>query len=233
MHLECDWKNPAIFTVGTYNKCLNPESLNAMWKWSLNWSEVTKDIVIGTCPMTPDDLIRIQKEARVTALLSLQHDDCLTYWGIDYFQMQKKAAQIGLTLARLQIRDFDIADMRRRLPSAISSLAVLQASGHRTYVHCTAGLGRSPLVVLSYLILVDDYDPEEAISMILASRTDAVPAWEAYHGCRYDLVESFRKKIERRAYELYEQGTNDSLQADWQQAEREVLQNVLTGSNSD
>lgn len=203
-----------------------------MWTWSLNWNEITKHIVIGACPMHPDDLIRIQKEANVSALLSLQHDECLTHWGIDYFQMQNKAVEIGLTLARSPIRDFDITDMRQRLPSAVSRLAALQANGHRTYVHCTAGLGRSPLVVLGYLTLVDGRDPEEAISMILAGRSDAVPAWEAYHGCRYDLVEHNREKIERRAHELYEQGANDSMQADWQQAEREVLRNELLRSIS-
>jgi protein-tyrosine phosphatase len=203
-----------------------------MWTWSLNWNDVTKDIVIGTCPMRPDDLIRIQKEAKVSAILSLQHDDCLTYWGIDYLQMQHKAAEIGLTLVRTPIKDFDIKDMRQRLTSAVSILATLQANGHRTYVHCTAGLGRSPLVVLGYLTLVDGRDLEEAISMILASRTNAVPAWEAYHGCRNDLVEYNRKKIERRAYELYEKGTNYSMQADWQQAEQEVLRNELLGRNS-
>jgi hypothetical protein len=42
-------------------------------------------------------------------------------------------------------------------------------------------------------------------------------------------VEANRNKIERRAYELYEQGINDDMQADWQQAEREVLCNVLSG----
>lgn len=198
-----------------------------MWTWSLNWNEVTQHIVIGSCPMRPDDIIRIQKEANVSAILSLQHDDCLTYWGIDYSQIQNKAADIGLTLVRCPIRDFDITDMRRHLPSAVSSLAALQAKGHRTYVHCTAGLGRSPLVVLGYLTLVDGRDPEEAISMILASRAGAVPAWEAYHGCRYDLVEYNRKKIARRAYELYAHGINDDMQADWRQAEREVLRNEL------
>jgi hypothetical protein len=124
-----------------------------MWTWSLNWNEITPHIVIGTCPMRPDDLVRIRKEAEVSALLSLQHDDCLAYWGIDYSQMQGKAAEIGLALRRWPIRDFDINDMRRQLPSAVSTLAALQATGHRTYVHCTAGLGRSALVVLGYLTL--------------------------------------------------------------------------------
>jgi atypical dual specificity phosphatase len=198
-----------------------------MWKWSLDWNEVTPHIVIGTCPMRPGDLVRIQKEAKVSALFSLQHDECLDHWGIDYSRMQSKAAEIGLALFRRPIRDFDIGDMQRQLPSAVSTLAAILANGHRIYVHCTAGLGRSALVILGYLILVESRDPEQAISLILASRPDAVPAWEAYHGCRHELVENNRNAIERRAYEIYEQGVNGSMDADWQQAEREVLRNEL------
>ena len=37
------------------------------------------------------------------------------------------------------------------------------------------------------------------------------------------LVESNRMAIERRAYDWYEQGVNDSMHRAWQQAEREVL----------
>ena len=179
--------------------------------------------------MRPSDLIRIQEEAGASAVLSLQHDDCLAYWGIDYVQMQSKAAEIGVTLVRCPIRDFDISDMRRQLPCAIAMLASLQTNGHRTYVHCTAGMGRSALVILGYLTLIETRDPEEAISLILASRSDAVPAWEAYHGCRQDLVERNRAAIERRAYELYEQAINKDANADWQQAEKEVLRAELLG----
>jgi protein-tyrosine phosphatase len=202
-----------------------------MWTWSLNWNEVTPHIVVGSCPMRPDDLNRIQKEAEASALLSLQHDDCLAHWGIRYAQMRSRASEIGLALTRVPIRDFDIGDMRKQLPSALSALAELQAEGHRTYVHCTAGLGRSPLVILGYLTLIELRDPEEAIALILARRSDAVPAWEAYHGCRYDLVEHNRNAIERRAYALYEQRINDNADADWQQAEREVLRNDLRKRN--
>jgi hypothetical protein len=110
-----------------------------MWTWSLNWGEVTPHIVVGTCPMTPEDLGRLRARAAVTAVLSLQHDDCLDYWGIDY------------------------------------------------------------------------------------------PAWEAYYGCREDLVARHHSLIERRACELGRRGVNGDPRRDWQQAEEEVLAAVLSG----
>lgn len=147
-----------------------------MWVWSLNWGKVTPRLLIGTCPMTPHDVKRIGEEAVVSAMLSLQHDACLAYWHIDFAQLQATASTLGLVMARQPIRDFDVEDMRRQLPFAIASLARLQADGHRTYVHCTAALGRAPLTVLGYLTLIEGLDPGVAIRLILAARLRALCA---------------------------------------------------------
>ncbi len=177
--------------------------------------------------MTPEDLARIKAGTNVSAVMSVQHDECLAYWGIDYDEMLAEGEKLGLTMARHPIRDFDIGDMRKNLPHAVATLARLQAAGHRTYVHCTAGMGRAPLIVLGYLTLAERIDPEEAIRKILKGRPVAVPSWEAYHGARTDLVSRFRHKIERRAYELYERGKNDNARADWCEAEADVLSSAL------
>jgi len=201
-----------------------------MWKWSLNWGEITPTILVGTCPMTPDDLDRIRESAGVSSVLSLQHDDCLAYWNIDYREMRERGMRLGLAMGRCPVRDFDVTDQRRCLPAAVTTLSSLQAQGHRTYVHCTAGLGRAPLTVLGYLTLVAGHSPEHAIGLIHAGRSGAVPAWEAYWGCREDLAARHRQRIERRAYELYAQGANPNSDADWRQAESEVLRSVLLGT---
>ena len=62
------------------------------------------------------DLARIRDEAKVSAVLSLQHDDCLKYWSIDFQGLMVAARRSGITLARQPIRDFDVQDMRRQLP---------------------------------------------------------------------------------------------------------------------
>lgn len=198
-----------------------------MWTWTLNWGEITPYIAVGTCPMSPDDLLRIRSEARATALLSLQHDDCLAYWGIDYPAMCRAAEQLGLEMRRCPIRDFDVADMRRKLPDAVSSLAQLRSRGHRTYVHCTAGLGRAPLTVLAYLILVESHTAEDAVERIRLGRPGAVPAWEAFAGACRDLENRYRKEIERHAYGLFLSGVHGDALADWNQAKYEVIKSVL------
>lgn len=200
------------------------------WIWSLNWGEVTPKILVGSCPMTPMDLERISRSAGVSAVLSLQHDGCLAYWGIDYRQMVSRAERLGLVMARSPMRDFDIVDQRRNLPRAVATLFGLQNRGHLTYVHCTAGLGRAPLTVLSYLVWIEGLSPEDAIQLIRRGRPGAVPAWEAHHGSREDLVERHRVEIERRAYERFNtrRPWQDEAKSDWLHAEAEVIYSVLT-----
>ena len=198
-----------------------------MWKWSLDWGEVTPEILVGSCPMAPRDLETIQRRSRISAVLSVQHDDCLAYWGIDYQQMQAHGSGLGLSMARSPMRDFDLADQRRHLPAAVAALASLRAAGDRIYVHCTAGLGRSPLTVLGYLTWIEGRSPQEAIGLIQQGRPGAVPAWEAYHGCREELVMRNRARIETRAHERHEADRRCSALENWTAAETEVLRAVL------
>ena len=141
-----------------------------MWTWSLNWGHITPEIIIGTCPMTNDDLKCIHTETCVSAVLSLQHDDCLSHWHIDYDDMLRIAAKLNIKMLRCPIKDFDLPDMRKNLPLAVSTLESLITKGHRTYVHCTAGMGRAPLTVLAYFIWLKDLSPGDAIKIILKGR---------------------------------------------------------------
>ena len=54
-----------------------------MWAWSLNWNVVRHDLVVGSCPRQVGDLDAIRAETRVSAVLSLQHDECLEKLEID------------------------------------------------------------------------------------------------------------------------------------------------------
>jgi len=178
--------------------------------------------------MSPADIGRIQAGAGASAMLSLQHDDCLAYWAIDYGVMQRQGLRLGLAMTRCPIRDFDIRDQRKRLPYAVAALARLRRKGHRVYVHCTAGLGRAPLAVLGYLTWIEGESPEHAIRRIHAARPGAVPAWEAYNGCHQDLLARHRPRIARRAYALHEIDRRRSAPENWLDAEHEVLRAVLS-----
>ncbi len=201
-----------------------------MWTWMLNWGEITDSILVGSCPMTPSDLRRISFEARASGVLSLQHDECLSFWRIDYQEMLRAGKELGMRMERCQIRDFDVHDMRRRLPLAVSLLADMLSSGHRVYVHCTAGVGRAPLAVLGYLCLMEDYPQEMAVRIIQRGRHAAQPSSTALEGCLEDLTEQNLSAIGARAYELHKKGYSKDPDRNWLKARSEVLRSVLSSS---
>lgn len=203
--------------------------MTQLWQWSLNWDEIRPDIVIGSCPMTASDLDRIREGAKVTAALSLQHDECHARLGVDYRTLRRHGECAGLRMVRRPIRDFDVADMRRHLASAVSMLDGLLREGRRVYVHCTAGTGRSPLVVLSYLALIERCDPTVSLAFIRSRRFEVCPSVEAYYACRQDLIERHRERIARRAEEMAEGGVQLGREVHdaWREAEAEVLREVI------
>jgi len=201
------------------------------WTWSLNWGVITPELIVGTCPMTPSDLERIMRRTGATAVLSLQHDECLARWDIDYSDMRCEGEKIGLAMARCPIRDFDPQHTQERLPDAVRSLAGLQAEGHHTYVHCTAGISRAPLAVFGYLTLVAGISKDRARELVILGRPDSIPYWEAYDWARADLVAESGESIEIRASELQRLGISPNDSDARQKAEAEILRAVLSGDS--
>jgi hypothetical protein len=75
---------PTAEPLGIHTRAEIEICLMCTWTWSLDWDEIMPGILVGNCPMTPRDLERIAEQGAVSALLSLQHDDCLAYWGSAY-----------------------------------------------------------------------------------------------------------------------------------------------------
>jgi atypical dual specificity phosphatase len=197
------------------------------WVWALNWNQITPRIVIGSCPMSGGDLDRIRSGARVTALLSLQHDECHAHLGINYDTLRRHGARLGLTLARHPIRDFDAADARRQLPGAVRALDGLLETHERVYVHCTAGMGRAPLTVLGHLVFVQSTPFDEALALLRSRRPMVCPNIEAYWACRDDLMDRHGGAIARRLMDLEHTKPQTSPAYRRRQAEQEVLREAL------
>jgi hypothetical protein len=160
-------------------------------------------------------------------VLSLQHDECHAHFGIDYGALCRHAARLGLALARHPIRDFDAVDARLRLPGAVRALDGLLAAYGRVYVHCTAGVGRSALTVLGYLVFVCGMPFEEALTLLRARRPIVCPNLDAFLACRADLVERHRRAITRRMGDLLDAAPEERQR----RAEHEVLRDALRGGD--
>lgn len=97
----------------------------------------------------------------ITAILSLQTDDDLGDRGVGW--EARGAVQAGLVFANVAVIDFDEKDLRSKLAKCVKALESLRKAGHTVYVHCTAGVNRSPTVVVAYMHWCEGWDLEEAL----------------------------------------------------------------------
>ena len=194
-----------------------------MWEWTLNWNEVRHDLLIGSCPMTTDDVGRIRDGTGATALLSLQSSACHEAFGIDWDALRAHGEALDLAMVNAPMLDFDPPDQRRNLPQAVACLHDLLDAGHRVYLYCTAGCNRAPLTALGYFTFIEMQPADVAMLLLKSSRPQSDPSFEAYHGCRVDLVNALRENIMVRAYYLSQQAEEHDPQMHWLQAEAETI----------
>jgi len=77
------------------------------------------------------------------------------------------------------IHDFNEEDLTNKLFNGAVKLKLLLDEGRKTYVHCTAGMGRAPAVVLVYLCLFKGMQPFEADLFVKSHRKVSVPNMRA------------------------------------------------------
>ena len=208
---------------------MNIQTATSTWSWRLNWDVIRHDLVIGSCPRSPSDLDRIRAESKVSAILSVQHDECLEKLEIDYPQLVRHGQTLGLSMQRSPMRDFDINDQRRQLPDAVHALHRLLSQGDSVYLHCTAGINRSSLTALAYLTWVEGQLLDEALALLRQARPEVYPYLDAYEGCFQDLRTAHVKQIQMRTGELNRQYPQQSAEECRLRAEQEVIREMLIG----
>ena len=195
---------------------------------------ISDGLLVGGAPHTTDDIGRLRAEARVTAVLSLQHDDDLHQNRIDYPALVRYGQTLGLTLTRCPLRDHDPADQQRGLLGAVRALYALRQQGDRVYVHCTLGVSRAPRVVLAYLTWIEGLSLEAALRVLQRARPRAFPCGPAYFAVHDALVAQHADRIRQRLREHGEWspgGSDDDPPTDsvaWRQAVLAVVREVLT-----
>ncbi len=103
---------------------------------------------MGPDPRDSADLEAL-RSLTITAILSLQTKDDLRDRGVGWEEKAARAA--GLDFLNMPVTDFDSADLQHKLPECVKALDGMLKAGHSVYVHCTAGVSRSPTVVVAYL----------------------------------------------------------------------------------
>jgi len=201
------------------------------WRWKLDWNEIEEGILVGACPRKPADLDVIASRAGATAVLCLQSDDCFAALGIDHDAIRARGAEIGVKVVRVPIRDFDHGNQSEMMPEATRILSLLIKSGHSVYVHCTAGINRATLCVLSYLTLVEGWPMDDALKRIRQRRPQAHPYLDCWFTARNRLLEGREDELTRRSQANYDRrlvgGEDGSTGDDWFRAETDLIMDTF------
>ncbi|KAH9326190.1 hypothetical protein KI387_006368, partial [Taxus chinensis] len=161
----------------------------------MNYNFVLPDLIVGSCLQNPADVDRL-KDIGVGTIFCLQQDPDLEYFGVDIGAIQRHVEDYdGFQHIRAEIRDFDAFDLRMRLPTVVGTLlkAVKNGCG-KTYVHCTAGLGRAPSVALAYMFWVRGYKLEHA-NKLLQSVRPCFPKLEGIKSATADMLTTGNKEL--------------------------------------
>jgi hypothetical protein len=132
---------------------------------------ITDELWVGSYPADEADWILLRDGYGVEAVLNLQTDDDLRGEGLLSSVAWKLAMGSGLTVERVPITDFRPEEVQRSLVPAVAALHALASEHARVFVHCTAGMNRSPTILLAYLILNAGWTVEQALERGLAARS--------------------------------------------------------------
>lgn len=164
---------------------MSPVGLQRLIAMDLDLDPILPDVYVGSCPLSADDLDRLRRGFGITAILNLQTEDDFDFWGIDWPSLEAHALESGIKVRRVPVRDFDVDDLRRKLPEAVEALDDLLRAGHTVYVHCSAGINRSPSTVVAYLHWIAGWDLDKAVRHVKDCR-DCEPYMEAIVGATED-----------------------------------------------
>ncbi|KAG7671474.1 hypothetical protein Ndes2526B_g09363 [Nannochloris sp. 'desiccata'] len=153
----------------------------------LYYHYISEDVIVGSQPRNAGDIAHLANENNVRAILNLQQDKDLHHWGVNLHELFCASSDHGIELIRTPAVDFDPHSLRATLPTAVAALERARKNHGRVYVHCTAGLGRSPAVAIAALYWFTDMDLDTAY-MYLTDIRPCGPNKEAIRGATYDLI---------------------------------------------
>lgn len=134
------------------------------------YHQILPKLFIGAYVENAADFDRLRRETGVTAVLNLQTDDDMRYFGLDRDSLLDHYKRCGIELRRVPVRDFDAVDLQDKLPVCVSMLNSLLESGHTVYLHCSAAAGRSPTVAIAYLFWCHGWTLDQAVAHVTQCR---------------------------------------------------------------
>jgi protein-tyrosine phosphatase len=128
---------------------------------------VLPNLFVGPEPRDEADFEQL-RSMKITAILSLQTDEDVRIG--DLRSRRSEATEQGLAFHSVPVVDFDRAELRRKLPDCVTVLDNLLKAGQTVYLHCTAGVNRSPTVAVAFLHWKLGWTLDQALAHLLAVR---------------------------------------------------------------
>ena len=120
-------------------------------KFPLPINQVADGLWVGPCPHDPEFIRALKQVHGLTGLVNLQTDADLESMGLAWPLMWRFLMSVGISAQRVIITDFDDRSLLAGLDEAVSAVNDMISGGHMTYLHCTAGVNRSPTTAIAWL----------------------------------------------------------------------------------
>jgi protein-tyrosine phosphatase len=147
----------------------------------MNCNRITQHLLVGSSLLDPKDFEEL-RSLGVTAILSLQSEEDMGKRGIP--GEEAEAVSANLAFRSVPIQDFDNADLQWKLPQCVLALDALLKAGHIVYLHCTAGVSRSPTIAAAYLHRCLAWPLDKAVTHVRKAR-DCSPNAEVIQSAQW------------------------------------------------
>ncbi|HEC13714.1 MAG TPA: hypothetical protein ENI80_10810 [Acidiferrobacteraceae bacterium] len=142
------------------------------------YDSILPELIVGAHPRVRSEIRELKEQLGVTAVLNLQTNADMDQLGISWNGLLNLYQGEDITIRRLPITDFDVADLRTHLPAGAQALEELIRSNHKVYLHCTLGVERSPSVAVAFLTWYRDWPLDKAWKHVKECR-ECLPNFEA------------------------------------------------------
>ena len=149
-------------------------TIGTLARVSMNYHTIVDRLAVGPYPADPAQVMALKRHG-ITAILNVQSDADFRDRAIQWNLFWKFYVSRGIHVVRCPITDFDSSDLSAKLPGAIEALQALIVAEHSVYLHCTAGVNRSPTVAIGWLMTHGGYDMAGAVEHFLNIRKVAAP----------------------------------------------------------
>ena len=148
---------------------------------SIEYDRVYDGLWVGSYPQQPEDVLHL-KSLGIDGVLNVQSNEDFGERGINWTLFWNFYVSQGVQVVRVPIIDFNNDDLLRNLPTAVTALEKLRSQTQGVYLHCTAGINRSPTVAIAWLVQHQSMSVEDALAHVKEQRrclpcTEMLEVW--------------------------------------------------------